>query len=435
MDTKDKRRDSRRQNTAGQKARGPAGREKKRSAFSFGRRREESENSPRAQQRAEEARKQAMDQAARQTAEREARSVAQHGGPLPQEEVYRPEPTRERHSQEIRQTAPRQGTGTQPRPKSAPKKHRPFGKFAARRKAKAADGRGTVSAPKKNAPAVIYTKPLPFNLNRLLIQLLTVTALVLAFTLGLSIFFKVDQITVSGAHIYSEWAVAEASDIQTGDALLTFNRHRAGARIRAELPYVDRVRFGIKLPNTVIIDIKELEVTYAVQATDGMWWFITSEGRVVKQTDDGTASNFTKIKGITIEYPEINSMAVAWEQRVAEDPAQEGGTGEAPASGETEEPVVITNADRLAVALQIVRSMEVNDVVGQVAVVDVSDLGAITLTYGTRYEVRLGNTDNLDFKIAAMRDAVAQLSDYQRGVLDVTFVIWPDKVVFTPSED
>lgn len=49
--------------------------------------------------------------------------------------------------------------------------------------------------------------------------------------------------------------------------------------------------------------------------------------------------------------------------------------------------------------------------------------------------MRLGNTDNLDLKIAAMRDAVAQLSDYQRGVLDVTFVIWPDKVVFTPSED
>lgn len=423
MDTKEKRRDSRRQNTAAEGSRKPAKPKGKRSPF--GRRRQESDNSPRAQQRAEEARRQAMGQAAQ--ASRET--------PLPQEEVYRPEPTRERHASELRQPAPRQAAAPQPQKKTAPKKHRPFGKFAARRKAKTADGKDAVSAPKKNTPAVIYTKPLPFNLNRLLIQLLTVTALVLAFTLGLSIFFKVDKITVSGAYIYSEWAVAEASDIQTGDALLTFNRARAGARIRAELPYVDRVRFGIKLPDTVIIDIKELEVTYAIQATDGMWWFITSEGRVVEQTDDGTASNFTKIKGVTIEYPEVNGTAVAWEQRVATDPAPTGTTGETPGAESTEAPVVITNADRLAVALQIVQSMEVNDVVGQVAVVDVSDLGAITLTYGTRYEVRLGNTDNLDLKIAAMRDAVAQLSDYQRGVLDVTFVIWPDKVVFTPSED
>lgn len=362
MDTKEKRRDSRRQNTSGQAAGRSAKPEKKRKGFVFGRRRQESDNSPRAQQRAEEARRQAMGQAAQ--ASRET--------PLPQEEVYRLEPTRERHARETRQAAPRQAAAPQPQQKTAPKKNRPFGKFAARRKAKTADGKAVVSAPKKNTPAVIYTKPLPFNLNRLLIQLLTVTALVLAFTLGLSIFFKVDKITVSGAHIYSEWAVAEASDIQTGDALLTFNRARAGARIRAELPYVDRVRFGIKLPDTVIIDIKELEVTYAIQATDGMWWFITSEGRVVEQTDDGTASNFTKIKGVTIEYPEVNGTAVAWEQRVATDPAPTGETGETAGGESTEAPVIITNADRLAVALQIVRSMEVNDVVGQVAVVDVS---------------------------------------------------------------
>lgn len=423
MDTKDKRRDSRRQNPAPQGGRKPAKPGKKGSIFAFGRRRKESENSPRAQQRAEEARRQVMGRAAQQET------------PLPQEEVYRPEPTRERHAQEVRETVPRQAPASRPKQKSAPPKNRPFGKFAARQKTRAGEDKGASGGKKKNAPAIIYTKPLPFNLNRLLVQLLTVTALVLAFTLGLSIFFRVEYVTVSGTKFYSEGAVSEASDIQTGEPLLTFNRHRAAARIRAELPYVDRVRFGIKLPNTVIIDIEELEVTYAIQATDGMWWFITSEGRVVEQTDDGTASNFTKIKGVVIEYPENNAQAVAWEQRVATDPTENGEPGENPGNGETEEVVVITNADRLAVALDIIRSMEVNDVVGQVAVVDVTDLGAITLTYGTRYEVRLGSADNLDLKIAAMRDAVAQLSDYQRGVLDVTFVIWPDKVVFTPSED
>lgn len=433
MDTKDKRREGRRQNPAPKGINKAAKPKKKGGILAFGRRRQESENSPRAQQRAEEARRQVMGRTTQQENYQET--------DLPQEEVYRPEPARERHVQQMREDAPRQTAPTQTRKKSTTRKNRVFGRFAARRKEKNGADKGDTGSKKKNTPAVIYTKPLPFNLNRLLIQLLTVTALVLAFTLGLSIFFKVDKIKVSGAHIYSEWAVSEASDIQNGDALLTFNRHRAGARIRAELPYVDRVRFGIKLPDTVIIDIKELEVTYAIQATDGMWWFITSEGRVVEQTDDGTASNFTKIKGVTIEYPEVNGIAVAWEQRVATDPTQPeenqptSDTQEVPEDQETEAPVVITNADRLAVALQIVQAMEVNDVVGQVAVVDVSELGAITLTYGTRYEVRLGSSDNLDFKVAAMRDAVAKLSDYQRGVLDVTFVIWPDKVVFTPSED
>ena len=252
----------------------------------------------------------------------------------------------------------------------------------------------------------------------------------LTFTLGLSIFFKVEYVTVSGANVYSEWDIQQASGIEEGDALLSFSRARAGAKIQAALPYVDRVRFGIKLPNTVIIDITEIDVTYAIQATDGLWWFINSDGHVVERTDEGTASKFTKITGVIIDYPEPNTDAVAWEQRVAEpDPTETG------ADGETEHPVTVTNADRLAVALRIVRAMEANDVVGEVAEVDVSDLGAITLAYGTRYEVRVGNTDDLEFKIAAMNEAISKMSDYQRGVLDVTFVIWPDRVVFTPSDE
>ena len=372
-----------------------------------------------AQQRAEEARRRAMDQLPRQMPRSE--------GPLPQEEVYRPTPTQERHSQEPRQMPQEQKAAPHRR---STKKRRPFGRSAARRQTKA-DGKRKVSAPKKNAPAVIYTKPLPFNLNRLLIQLLTVAALVLTFTLGLSFFFKVEHVTVSGANIYSEWDVMQASGIEEGDALLSFSRARAGAKIQSALPYVDRIRFGIKLPNTVIIDITEIDVTYAIQATDGLWWFITSDGRVVGQTDEGTASRFTKITGVRIEYPEPNTDAVAWEQLVATDPSQSGESS----TDETDHPVTVTNADRLAVALRIVRAMEDNDVVGEVAKVDVTDLGDIKLAYGTRYEVRVGSTDNLEFKIAAMASAVSQMSDYQRGVLDVTFVIWPDRVVFTPSEE
>ncbi len=380
------------------------------------------EDSRRAQQRAEEARRQAMNQLPVQAPKSE--------GPLPQEEVYRPAPTQARYSQESRQM-PRQESPAPQSRRSGTKKPRPFGKSAARRQSRSASGKTAVSRPKKNTPAVIYTKPLPFSLRRLLIHLLTVAALVLTFTLGLSIFFKVEHVTVSGANIYSEWDVQQASGIETGDSLFSFSRARAGAKIQAELPYVDRIRFGIKLPNTVIIDITEIGVTYAIQATDGLWWFITSDGRVVEQTDEGTASGFTKITGVIIEYPEPNSEAIAWEQRVATDP-QQTGEGE---TEETEHPVTVTNADRLAVALQIVKAMEANDVVGEVAKVDVSDLGAITLTYGTRYEVRLGNTDNLEFKVAAMDDAISQMSDYQKGILDVTFVIWPDRVVFTPSEE
>ena len=78
--------------------------------------------------------------------------------------------------------------------------------------------------------------------------------------------------------------------------------------------------------------------------------------------------------------------------------------------------------------------MERNDIVGEVASVNVEILTDIVLWYGTRYQVNLGDTAQIEKKISYMSQAVAQLSDYQIGVLDVSFVTWPDQVGFTPAE-
>ena len=50
--------------------------------------------------------------------------------------------------------------------------------------------------PKPTAPEVVYTQPKVFNRNRLIMRLLTILAVVLAFGMGLSIFFKVENVTV-----------------------------------------------------------------------------------------------------------------------------------------------------------------------------------------------------------------------------------------------
>ena len=170
--------------------------------------------------------------------------------------------------------------------KTKPKKKSAIATFGASLKKKSASKKMKKSAQNKQpTPAVIYTQPQAFNRNRLLVQLLTVVAVVAALVLGLSVFFKVEKITVTGAEVYSAWAIREASGISEGDNLLTFSRARAGAQIRAALPYVDKVRIGIKLPETVIIYIEELSVAYAIKSSDGDWWLINSDGRVVEQVD------------------------------------------------------------------------------------------------------------------------------------------------------
>nr|MBQ8243963.1 FtsQ-type POTRA domain-containing protein [Oscillospiraceae bacterium] len=281
-------------------------------------------------------------------------------------------------------------------------------------------GKGS-SKPQQPAPAVIYTDPLPFNRSRFMVQMITVVAVVVAFVLALSVFFKVEKITVSGAEVYSAWAIREASGISTGDNLLTFSHARAGAQIKANLPYVNTVRFGIKLPDTVNIIVEEAEVVYAIKDSNGQWWLMNSDGRVVAQTNQGKAANYTQVLGVTLESPAVNLQSVAAEQAPTETDA----------SGEFI-PVTVTGAQRLNTALQILKALEANDIVGDAASVDVTRTEDLILQYGTRYQVNLGDSTRLDHKIDCMNDVILQMSEYESGILDISFTHSANQVVYTP---
>lgn len=277
---------------------------------------------------------------------------------------------------------------------------------------------------KVDAPAVIYTEPAAFNRSRFAVQMATVLAIVIALVMCLSVFFKVGDITVSGAEVYSAWAVRDASGIKEGDNLLTFSHARAGALIKANLPYVKSVRFGIKLPDTVNIMIEEEPVVYAIKTQDGTWWLMNSDGRMVEQSNTAKASKYTQILGVTVTDPVSNERGIATESAAVY---------ETDASGETVPvPVSVTGAQRLSAALQILQSLEANDIVGDAASVDVTRLEDIILWYGTRFQVNLGDTTNLSYKVDCMNDVILQMSEYQTGILDISFTIWPNQVGFTP---
>ena len=278
-----------------------------------------------------------------------------------------------------------------------------------------------------NRPSVTYTQPLPFNLNKLLLQLASVIAVVLAVVIGLSVFFNVERVVIYGNEAYSAWTIQEASGIENGQSLLGIGRPRACGKIITALPYVKTARIGIKLPDTVNIYIEEFDVSYAVEAADESWWLITSNGKIAEQIDKTAANSYTKIKGVQLVGPTIGEQAVALEVFEPEATEAEGATEE------TEAPLVIVTAnDRLKAALLILESLEANEIVGEIASVDVTSLFNMELMYGQRYQVKLGDTSQMDKKISQMKQSVAQLNEYQSGILDVSYTTWPDGPFYTP---
>ena len=272
---------------------------------------------------------------------------------------------------------------------------------------------------------IIYTPPKPFNRNRLLLQLSVVAAVVIALFLSLSLFFKVDIITVSGTESYSIDTIVEASGIKQGDNLLSINNAKVSSVIITELPYVKSVRIGIKLPGTVNIEVEELDIVYSIADEGGTWWLMTSQGRVVEMTDEAGASERTKIQGVVITAPIPGLQAKA----------KEAGTDSTDPTGMTvAQPVTITAAQRLDVALTILQYLEHNDILGQMVYLDVSNMASLQLQYGQQYRIKLGDTSDLRYKIELAVAAIDQLQEHDRGILDISFLD-RDEVIYTPQAD
>lgn len=281
---------------------------------------------------------------------------------------------------------------------------------------------------KKPAPKIVYTPPRPLSQGRLLLRLVTVAAVVIALVLGVSIFFKVEVVTVSGAEKYTAWEIREASGIQNGENLLAFGRTRAVARILAELPYVKTAQIGIKLPDTVNIVITESEVAYAFKDQSGFWWLVNADGKVLEQTDTATAGQHPQISGVLLSVPAVNEQARAANTQTPAptEPAQTEITG-------VTMPVTVTDAERLDTVLTIAQYLEANGMIGKIASIDVTDMAGITLWYGQRFEIRLGDTTQLSYKLSMVASAITQqLGDFDAGVLDASFTTWPDGIGYTP---
>lgn len=279
--------------------------------------------------------------------------------------------------------------------------------------------------PRKKTPdsQIVYTQPKAFNRGKLLLRLATVAAVVLALVFGMSIFFKVETVNVAGNDKYTPWDVQQASGISMGEGLLGLSKPQIAGKIKANLPYVEDVRIGIKLPNTVNIEIKELDVVYAIEADDSTWWLMDAQGRIVDKTDSAAATAYTRVRGVQL------SGAVTGENAVAAEPEPDQ-TDEA---GQTV-PVTVKGSERLQTVITILQYLEDCGILGQADTVDVSDLGNIQIRYADRYDILLGDTTQLGYKVRSAKTAIDQMSDHQSGTLDVSFTIWPDEVGYTPSK-
>ena len=278
-----------------------------------------------------------------------------------------------------------------------------------------------IRPPREEVPNIVYTAPKPMQRGTFAWKLISMAAVVVAVFLGLSVFFRVDTITVAGADKYTPWMIREASGVQTGDALLSISEARVASRIISDLPYIDEVKVSRKLPGTVEIQVTELQVTYSIEDENGGWWLISSSGRAIEAVSLEKALGYTRVEGLAIRTPTAGEQVQALPGKIID-----------PGEGTAVE-MDQTDADQqLAALVAIMTGLERSRIIGEITVIDVTTITDLQLEYPQLLTVRLGDDKQLEYKISYLAAAVEKLEANQSGELDLTLE-YTEKAVFTPA--
>ena len=305
-------------------------------------------------------------------------------------------------------------------------------------------------------------------------RLLIMAAIVAAVIFGVAIFFKVNTVEVQGNAIYSAEEIRSASGIQKGDNLFTLNKEAAAGSIKASLPYVETVSIIRFLPDKIVIEVKESDATFAVTTDTNTTWLINSVGKALEQISDSapdsalTAEPTAPDAEAPVEEPVEQPVENTDSENTGEDEAQQPSENPDAASGEqTQQPsdtadtagrdtaaeasaadnsaiqadgkriprilgvtvnsptvgsvVTATNPASLNAALAVIAELDGTGLLDHIVSINTEKEYDIVLQYDGRYEIRLGGTEELSYKIDYLTVILSKLSDFQAGVIDLTF--------------
>jgi len=237
------------------------------------------------------------------------------------------------------------------------------------------------------------------NVSKTLYKPLTFFLIVAGIVLFMSIFFTVSDIEVKGNSEYSDEEIIFASGIADGDNLFFLNRIAAGTRIIAKLPYIDRVSVTCGLPNRCLIAVEESKAVGCIEY-NGEKWIISQSGKLLGTVKAGDET--AVISGLSIAEPKKGNIAAAAEG----------------------------SEDKLAYLLELVGQLSDRGIADKISAIDVFDLSAVTLEYDNRFTVKLGDTEDTEYKLGKMLAAADKLGTQETGTLDVSS---SSKVNFYPN--
>ena len=225
-------------------------------------------------------------------------------------------------------------------------------------------------------------------LYKVLSILLVCTVIVVALTL----FFRVNLIMVSGEQRYTEEEIRKATQVAEGDNLFLLNKYAVANNILAELPYVEEIRINRKLPDALVVEVRECGEPLAI-VQEGYVWLFSPAGKIVDQKTAGEEAGYLLVDGCQLLAPTVGTpIALATEY-----------------------------AAQQQSLLDLVAALESAGMIDEAAAIHLEDLSVMTMDYAGRFRVEIPYGADYPRKLRALRAVIDNLETNQTGIVQMTW--------------
>ncbi len=234
-----------------------------------------------------------------------------------------------------------------------------------------------------------------------LYKFIAVVLVALAIVVACAVFFRVNQITVTGNYNYTEETIIEVSGIETGDNLVVLPKNKIASRILTGLPYIRSVTIQRQFPDGILLTVAEHQAAAAV--SDGYsWWYISAQGKLLEEVD--VPEQAMTISGLTAVSPR------AGEKLTVED----------------------SESTKLDHVLSLLSVLEDRDILGDCTSLDCSGTNTLVLRY-LGFEMKMPSSDDFSYDFLLLEGALesGRISRTDSGTCD--FTVAQGKMYFTAS--
>ena len=221
--------------------------------------------------------------------------------------------------------------------------------------------------------------------------LVTFLAVVVGIIFVLSVLLRVQEIRVEGNEHYTAQEIINATGLETGDNIFFFDKFSTISRAYTKLPYLEEVTVERLLPGPLTIHVVESKAL-AYLAVGDEEWTIDRSCKILGKAVEGETEELIPIYGInpgTLMIGERLERADGIEERV----------------------------DYLA---ELLGQIQDRGLASETKWINFSDTNRVSFKYTEKYQVVIGNGENVEHKFAMLMSVLGKLRPGDVGTIDVS---------------